>query len=41
MDEGFTFFQGPSDLVLMRTGAEALLKSLGKTGFDSKDKPLY
>jgi len=41
MDEGFTFFQGPSDLVMMRTGAEALLKSLGKTGFDSKDKPLY
>lgn len=41
MDEGFTFFQGPSELVLMRTGAEALLKSLGKTGFDSKDKPLY
>ena len=40
MDEGFTFFQGPSDLVLMRTGAEALLKSLGKTGFDSKDTPL-
>ncbi len=41
MDEGFTFFQGPSELVMMRTGAEALLKSLGKTGFDSKDKPLY
>ena len=41
MDEGFTFFQGPSELVLMRTGAEALLKSLGKTGFDSRDKPLY
>ena len=41
MDEGYTFFQGPSELVLMRTGAEALLKSLGKTGFDSRDKPLY
>lgn len=41
LDEGFTFFQGPSELNLLRTGAESLLKALGKTGFDSKDKPLY
>jgi 2-keto-3-deoxy-L-rhamnonate aldolase RhmA len=41
MDEGFTFFQGPSELNLLRNGAESLLKALGKTGFDSKDKPLY
>lgn len=39
--EGFTFFQGPSDMVLMRTGAENLLKPLGKWATESKDRPIY
>ncbi|MFN0104853.1 MAG: HpcH/HpaI aldolase family protein [Bryobacteraceae bacterium] len=39
--EGFTFFQGPSDMVLMRTGAENLLKPFGKWAADGKDRPIY
>jgi 2-keto-3-deoxy-L-rhamnonate aldolase RhmA len=41
MKLGFTFFQGPSDMVLMRTGAEHLLKPMGKWTADTKDRPLY
>ena len=41
MKDGFTFFQGPSDMVLMRTGAEHLLKPMGKWTADTKDRPLY
>ncbi len=41
MKMGFTFFQGPSDMVLMRTGAEHLLKPMGKWTADTKDRPLY
>jgi 2,4-dihydroxyhept-2-ene-1,7-dioic acid aldolase len=39
--QGFTFFQGPSDVNLMGAGAEPLLRSLGKTGIDPKKQPLY
>ena len=39
--EGFTFFQGPADLVMLRAGARPLLDALGKTGFDPKTQPLY
>ena len=39
--QGFTFFQGPSDMVLMRTGAESLLKPFGKWAADGKDRPSY
>lgn len=41
LKEGFTFFQGPSDLVMLRTGAESLLKPFGKLATPSKDRPLY
>jgi 2-keto-3-deoxy-L-rhamnonate aldolase RhmA len=40
-NEGFLFFQGPSDLVLLAHGARALLEGLGKTGIDPKKQPLY
>lgn len=39
--QGFTFFQGPSDMVLMRTGAESLLKPFGKWDTTGKDRPTY
>lgn len=39
--QGFTFFQGPSDMVLMRTGAENLLKPFGKWDATGKDRPTY
>ncbi len=39
--EGFLFFQGSSELGLMAAGANPLLKSLGKSGFDPKTRPLY
>lgn len=39
--EGFTFFQGPSDLVMMGNGARPLLEHLGKAGFSLKERPLY
>lgn len=41
LKEGFTFFQGGSELGLMATGARPLLQSLGKAGFDPKTRPLY
>jgi 2-keto-3-deoxy-L-rhamnonate aldolase RhmA len=41
MEQGFLFFQGPSELGLLRTGARALLEPLGKKGFDPKERPLY
>jgi len=39
--EGFTFFQGPSDLVMLSAGAQPLLKALDKSGIDPKKQPLY
>lgn len=39
--EGFAFFQGPSDLVMMANGARPLLEHLGKAGFSPKERPLY
>ncbi|HYO81354.1 MAG TPA: aldolase/citrate lyase family protein, partial [Bryobacteraceae bacterium] len=39
--EGFTFFQGPSDLVLMGSGGRTLLQPMGKTGRDPKSQPIY
>ncbi len=39
--EGFLFFQAGSELGLMAAGANALLKPLGKSGFDPKTRPLY
>lgn len=41
MDEGFLFFQSPSELYLMRIGARRLLDPLGKKGFDAKTRSLY
>jgi 2-keto-3-deoxy-L-rhamnonate aldolase RhmA len=41
MKEGFLFFQGPSELSLLRGGARELLEPLGKKGFDPKTKTLY
>lgn len=38
---GFTFFQGPADMVMLRTGAESLLKPFGKWSTDGKDRPSY
>jgi 2-keto-3-deoxy-L-rhamnonate aldolase RhmA len=39
--EGFLFFQGPADLVMMGAGARPLLNALGKSGIDPKKQPLY
>jgi 2-keto-3-deoxy-L-rhamnonate aldolase RhmA len=41
LKEGFTFFQGPAELVLMGNGARTLLQPMGKTGFDPKERSLY
>lgn len=41
MKEGFLFFQAGSELNMMAAGAGALLKPLGKAGFDPKTRPLY
>jgi len=41
MEEVFLFFQGPSELGLLRGGARELLDPLGKKGFDPKTKTLY
>lgn len=41
MEEGFTFFQGPTELGMIRTGAAQLLTPFDKTGFDPKKQPLY
>jgi 2-keto-3-deoxy-L-rhamnonate aldolase RhmA len=41
MKEGFTFFQGPTDLGLLASGARQLLDGLGKSGIDPAKQPLY
>jgi 2-keto-3-deoxy-L-rhamnonate aldolase RhmA len=41
INEGFLFFQASSELGMMAAGAGPLLKSLGKSGFDPKTRPLY
>lgn len=41
ISEGFLFFQASSELGMMAAGANPLLKSLGKSGFDPKARPLY
>lgn len=41
LDEGFLFFQGPSDLIMMGHGARPLLRQLDKTGLDPAKQPLY
>jgi 2-keto-3-deoxy-L-rhamnonate aldolase RhmA len=41
MKQGFLFFQGPSDLVLMRDSARALLDPFGKRGVDPKARAIY
>lgn len=41
MKQGFLFFQGPSDLVMMGGGGKPLLQALDKSGIDPKTKPLY
>jgi 2-keto-3-deoxy-L-rhamnonate aldolase RhmA len=41
MEQGFLFFQGPSELGLMRGGARPLLDPLEKKGIDPKVKSLY
>lgn len=41
MKEGFLFFQGPSDLVMLGGGARTLLQPMGKSGVDPSKGPLY
>ena len=41
MEQGFLFFQGPSELGLMRAGATPLLGPLEKKGIDPRTRPLY
>ena len=41
IEDGFLFFQSPSELYMMRMGARVFLDPLGKKGFDPKEKPLY
>jgi 2-keto-3-deoxy-L-rhamnonate aldolase RhmA len=41
MEQGFRFFQGPSELGLMRSGTRPLLDPLDKKGIDPKEKSLY
>lgn len=41
MKEGFLFFQGPSDLVMLSGGARTLLQPMGKSGVDPSKGPLY
>ena len=41
MKEGFLFFQGPSDLVMLSGGARTLLLPMGKSGVDPSKGPLY
>jgi 2-keto-3-deoxy-L-rhamnonate aldolase RhmA len=41
MEQGFRFFQGPSELSLMRSGTRPLLDPLDKKGIDPKEKSLY
>jgi len=39
--QGFTFFQGGSELSYMAAGAQAAIKAVGKTPPDLKSRPLY
>lgn len=39
--QGFVFFQGPSELSLLRGGADPLIKAAGKTPPDPATRPLY
>lgn len=39
--QGFVFFQGPSELSLLRGGADPLIKAAGKTAPDPASRPLY
>ncbi len=39
--QGFVFFQGPSELSLLRGGADPLIKAAGKTPPDPAARPLY
>ena len=41
MEQGFLFFQGPSDLGLMRGGSRPLLDPLEKKGTEPKTKAPY
>jgi len=41
MDEGFLFFQAPSELLVLGSGAKSILEPLGKSGFDPRTQPLY
>lgn len=41
MEQGFLFFQGPSELSLMSAGARPLLGPLEKKGYDPATRPLY
>jgi len=41
IEEGFLFFQAPSDMVLLAAGAKTILEPLGKSGFDPKLQSLY
>ena len=41
IEQGFLFFQSPSELGLMRRGARQLLDPFGKKGTDPKTKSLY
>jgi 2-keto-3-deoxy-L-rhamnonate aldolase RhmA len=41
LKQGFTFFQGGSELSFVGAGARPLLDALGKTGADPKTRPLY
>jgi 2-keto-3-deoxy-L-rhamnonate aldolase RhmA len=41
MKEGFLFFQGPGDLVMLGMGARSLLQPMGKSGVDPSKGPLY
>lgn len=39
--DGFTFFQGPSELSLVATAARPLLEAAGKSAPDLRNRPLY
>lgn len=39
--QGFQFFQGSSELVMVAAGSRPLLDALGKKGADPKSRPLY
>ena len=41
MKQGFLFFQGPSELALLRNGADLLIKAAGKAAPDPATRPLY